>query len=262
MSLVLWIIILIALVVVFVLALRLLEGAAKIIIVLAVAAFVLLGVVWTITDVNDVRAHFLQDDKLFLLDIDGTLAAGFMLGGDGTPEPIANMSRMRTWYPDVGAIKGSAYKVVVIDWPAVARTLKVDGLTATDAELRDALLSDTPKRLLITKLADQHGKEAVPLIRQQVDLDYPTQDLFRSKVFVQLAEPLLGEPKQFLAQLKLGMVRVLPETVTFKILKLLPASMSASLLPAETEVSVDQPTSAAKSALPQQTEQGEVAAID
>lgn len=235
MSLIIWIIVLIAVLVVFTLALRLLEGAAKIAVVLAVAVFVLLGVVWMITDVNDVRAHFLQDDKLFLLEIDGTLAAGFVLGGDGAPEPIANLSRMRTWYPDLNAIKGTAYKVIVVDWLAVARTLKVDGLTATDAELRDALLSDTPKRLLINKLADQHGKDAVPLIRQQVDQDYPTQDVFRSQVFVRLAEPVLAEPKNFLAQLKFGTVHVWPETVTFKILKLLPEGLSATLLPQQIE---------------------------
>lgn len=237
MSLIVWIIVLIAVLVVFTLALRLLEGAAKIAVVLGIAVFVLLGAVWVITDVNDLRAHFLQDDKLLLLDIDGTLASGFVLGNEGMPQPITNLSVMRKQYPDLNAIKGETYKVIVIDWPAVARPLEVDGLTATDAELRDALLSDTPKRLLINKLADKNGKDALPLIRQQVDAQYPTQDLFRSQVFILLTAQLLSEPSDFLAQLKLGTVHVWPETVTFKILKRLPESLSAALLPQQAEQS-------------------------
>jgi hypothetical protein len=231
MSLLLWLIAIFALLIILGLVMRVVGGIAALILGLGVIAFIVVGLIWIITDVNDLRNHFYQDEKLFLLDVDGRLIAGFTMGGDGVPKVLANVTPMRFDYPNLQKLRGNYYKVIVFDWEAIADDLGLMGFTATDDELRAALTSDTPKRLAVDKLAEKYLPNLLPQVRKEVDRIYPTQDQFRGTIFLLLAMGTLNDPDLFIEGMQKEVIVVYPETVTFKLLKMLPMGLRGALLP-------------------------------
>lgn len=231
LTLTIWIIILVVLVFAIGLLLRAVGSVARIVVSLLLIALVLAGGGWVMMDVNDLRQHFYQDDKLFVLDIDGRLAGAFVLGGDGLTKPVTDLRPLRAAYPDLAAIQGDAYKVIVLTWPVVAGDLQLEGFSAARDELRAALVSDNPKQLFIDKAIVEYGPQALGQIKLQADTLYPTHDAFASTLFALLAEKPLANPDLMFRGLKAGTVRVWPETVTFKILKVLPEGFHKLLVP-------------------------------
>ncbi len=231
MSLLLWAIVVIVIIVVFGLLLRLLEGVAKIVLTVVLVGLVLAVGAWILVDINDLRQHFYQDDKLFLLDINGELEGAFVLGGDAVPKPIADLGGLRSAYPDLAAVQDGNYKVIVLEWPVVAGALDVPGFSATEKELHAALRSRNPKQLFIDKMVARFDARMLGQITAEADRLYPTDDAFASTIFALLAGEPLRTPDVIFAGLSQGTVRVHPETVTFKIMKVLPEGMSSVLLP-------------------------------
>jgi len=231
MSFLVWLIVVVAVLIFIGFVFRLLTGMAAIILPLALAGFLILGALWVISDVNQLRAHFYNDNKLFLLDIDGGLAGGFTMDASGIPQPLGNLTEMRNEYPDLAMMQGDYYKVIVLTWPVVADDINMPALSASKEELREALLSNTPKRLVINKTAERLGTQVLPEIREQVDAIYPTQDAFRSMVFAILATKPLSDPQAIMDGYKAGTVRVWPETVTFKLIKSLPSGLTNWMIP-------------------------------
>jgi hypothetical protein len=97
--------------------------------------------------------------------------------------------------------------------------------------VRAALSSNAAKTLFINKALAQLGQGALGQVKLQADTLYPTHDAFASTVFALLAEKPLANPSLMFGGLKRGTVFIYPETVTFKILKLLPEGFHSLLLP-------------------------------
>jgi len=231
MSFVIWLIVIIALIVVAGLVWRFVGGVLGLVLPLLVTVLLLVGVVWLFMDVNDLRQHFYQDEKLFLLDIDGELSGAFRMDDDGIPRPVMDLDQLRNDYPDLAAVRGDAYKVLVLTWPVVAKDIELANLKATKQEIKTALLSERPKQLVIDKAVKLFGEHALGQIKLQVDNEYPSHDAFRSQVFVLLASEPLMNPSIITRGMKQGTVIIYPETVTFKILKILPEGIGNWLLP-------------------------------
>jgi hypothetical protein len=231
MSVIAWIIILVVLFLVLGFVLRMLEGIARIILSVLVFGVLIAGGVWFMMDVNEFQTRFASEEKLFVLDIDGKPVAAFRLGASGQPEIVSDLREMRQSYPNLFAIQGTAYKVVVLTWPVVASDLEVQGFKATAKEVRAALLSTDPKQLFIDKGVERFGARALGQITQQADELYPTQDAFASTLFALLAQKPLSNPQILISGHRQGTVTIYPETVTFKILKVLPEGLTGWLLP-------------------------------
>jgi hypothetical protein len=138
---------------------------------------------------------------------------------------------LRSDYPDLAAVRGDAYKVLVLTRPVVAKDLELANLKATKQELKTALLSERPKQLVIDKGVKLFGEHALGQIKLQVDNEYPSHDAFRSTVFVLLASDALMNPSIITQGMEQGTVIIYPETITFKILKILPEGLGNWLLP-------------------------------
>jgi hypothetical protein len=229
-----WLLVLIALIVAVLIIgflLRMLKGAVKLVATLFVIAVLVGGALWIFNDMNDLRKHFYQDDKMFLLEIDSEIAGGFRLGATGIPVPLSGVrgldGRLDEW-----GFEDEYYKVIVITWPVVAKDVQLAGFSATASELRQALLSEHPKHLFIDKGTASLGIRARDQLKLQADTLYPNEDAFAGTVFALLAEKPLSNPDLMFKGMKEGTVRVYPETITFKILKILPDSFNKLLAPA------------------------------
>ncbi len=232
MSLLTWIIVLIAVAIVLSgLILRWASGMFRLIVPVLLVGLLLGGGFWIYSDINDLRQHFYQDDKLFVLDIDGVLAGAFTLDDDGIPRPVADLRPLRQGYPDLAALQGSHYKVIVLTWPVVADTIALQDFEASARELRAALRSDNPKQVFIDKALGQFGADMLGQITKEADRLYPTDDVFASTIFAVLAQKALMHPDRMFEGLRQGTVRIYPETVTFKILKVLPEGFGSIVLP-------------------------------
>ncbi len=228
-----WLIALILLIVVVLIIgflLRMLKGAVKLVATLFVIAVLVGGALWIFNDMNSLRKHFYQDDKMFLLEIDDEIAAGFRLGATGIPVPLSG-ARDLDGKPDEWGFEDEYYKVIIITWPVVAGNIELAGFSANKDELKQALLSEHPKHLFIEKGTAALGLKARDQLKLQADTLYPNEDLFAGTIFAVLAEKPLSNPDLMFKGMKEGTVRIYPETITFKILKILPDSFNKLLAP-------------------------------
>ena len=228
-----WLVVLIVLVIAVLLVgflLRMLKGAVKLVATIAVIAVLVGGALWIFNDMNDLRKHFYQDDKMFLLEVDDRIVGGFRLGATGVPVPLTGV-RGIDGEPDEWGFEDEYYKIIIITWPVVARDIELAGFSATASELKQALLSEHPKHLFIDKGTAALGIRARDQLKLQADTLYPNEDAFSGTVFALLAEKALSNPDQMFRGMKEGTVRIYPETITFKILKILPDSFTKLLAP-------------------------------
>jgi hypothetical protein len=227
---VLFIIFLVALLVLGLL-LKKIGGWIAIAVPIALLAIVIALGVWIMMDASSLQNHFYQDDKLFVLDIDGNAAGAFVLGKSGIPVPVGDLSSIRVMYPDLAFIKGNYYKVIVLDWSVVQGDIDVLNFKASADEIKSALLSKDPRQLFIEKTSKAFGGGMIADLAAQVVALYPTNDFFASSMFAILAEePLLNQDFIF-AGIRQGTVIVYPETAVFKIIKLLPEDLARILIP-------------------------------
>ncbi len=211
--------------------LRKIGGWVAFVVPLVLLAVVVFFGVWIMLDANDLSKHFYQDNKLFVLDIDGKPAGAFVLGGNDIPVPVGDLSQIRNDYPDLSKIQGANYKVLVLDWSIVAADIDVLNFKASKEELRTALSSNDPRQLFITKTSQALGGGMIADLAAQVISLYPTNDFFASSMFVILAVKPLLNPDFIFAGMKQGTVKVYPETVVFKIIKFLPEDLARILVP-------------------------------
>ena len=198
---------------------------------IALLAIVIALGLWIMLDANSLKNHFYQDNKLFILDIDGTAAGAFTLGRSDIPVPVGDLSLIKGYYPDLAKIQGNNYKVIVLNWSIVEADIDVLNFKATKEELKSALSSDNPRQLFIDKTSQAFGGGMLADLTAQVISLYPTSNFFASSMFAILAaKPLLNSDLVF-AGMREGTVRVYPETAVFKIIKLLPEDLAKILIP-------------------------------
>ena len=240
MSWLIWLIVIVVLIIVIGLVTKILSGLARVIFSSAILILIVGAGGWILYDVNDLRQNFYNQDKLFLLDVDRKLAGAFALQEGTQPRIMSDLSAWQNIYPGLRQImeeSGEAmpYKIIVITWPVVADDLQLNSFTATSAELHDALRSDNSKELFIVKGVEEYGEEARGQVKLQADELYPTNDAFSSTVFALLAEKPLRDQQLMMNGLRDGTVEIYPETIVFKIIKVLPEELGNALFPAQTE---------------------------
>ncbi|MEM4254487.1 MAG: hypothetical protein QXR48_03845 [Candidatus Woesearchaeota archaeon] len=216
-------------------AIRILKGVVRTVFSLAVVLAVVVFGIWVLSDINDLKNHFYEDEKLFVLDIDGKVAGAFTLARSSEiPSTIKDLAQIRQYYPDLGKIRNKYYKVIVLKWELVADNVVLENFEALSDELKTALVSESPKEFFIDKTAGKLGKTARSVAKTTADVIYPTEDSFRSAMFALLAAKPLSEHETMLKAIKNNTAIIYPETITFKLLRMLPEGVAAKMVvPAE-----------------------------
>lgn len=231
MSIIVFILIVVLCFVVLGFVLRMLKGVARVMFSGVVLLLLVIGAVWLAMDANDLGRHFYQDEKLFLLYIDGQVSGAFVLGPSDIPKPIGDLSEIRSAYPDLSKIQGEYYKVLVLNWSVVQGDIDILNFKASSDEIKSALVSENPRQLFIEKTSKALGGGMIADLTAQVLAIYPSNDFFSSTMFSILAAKPLSNPDLVFAGIKQGTVQVYPETAVFKILKILPSDLAKVLVP-------------------------------
>jgi hypothetical protein len=85
--------------------------------------------------------------------------------------------------------------------------------------------------LFVDKAVQGYGPQARMQFQQEADRAYPSEDAFASTLFAVLAQRPLNDSRLLLENIRLGSVLVYPETITFKLLKVLPEGIGRLLMP-------------------------------
>ncbi len=206
-------------------------GMIAMIIPLALLLVVVVFGIWIGMDTYDLSRHFYQDEKLFILDIDGKPAGAFVLGADELPGIITDLDKIRETYPDLAALQGSNYKVIVMKWPVVANDIDIMGFSASANDIKESLLDPNPKQKFAYLVLKGKGTAALAALMASFDAVYPINDAFSSSVFALLAAKPLQDRELIYKGIKDGNVIIYPETAVFKTMKALPLSVTKILAP-------------------------------
>ncbi len=231
-----WILLLLIIIIVLVVlgwVLKKIGGMIAMIIPLALLLVVVVFGIWIGMDAYDLSRHFYQDNKLFILDIDGKPYGAFVLGADEFPGIITDLDKIRETYPDLAALQGNNYKVVVLKWPVVANDVEILGFSASANEIREALLDPNPKQKFAYLVLKGKGAAALAVLMATFDAVYPINDAFTSSAFALLAVKPLQDSDLMYKGIKDGNVIVYPETAVFKTMKVLPLGVTKALMPAK-----------------------------
>ncbi|MEM2916374.1 MAG: hypothetical protein QXT19_03405 [Candidatus Woesearchaeota archaeon] len=231
-----WIVLLLIIIAVLALLgwfLKKIGGMIAMIISLALLLVVVVFGIWIGMDAYDLNKHFYKDNKLFILDIDAKPCGAFVLGADEFPGIITDLNKIREKYPDLSALKGNNYKVIVLKWPVVENDVEIMGFTASKSEIKEILLDENPKQRFAYFLLKGKGAAALAALMATFDAVYPINDAFSSSVFALLAVKPLQDRDLMYKGIKDGNVIIYPETATFKVMKALPLGVTKTLVPAK-----------------------------
>jgi len=172
------------------------------------------------SDVTDLAENFPTEDKLFLLDIDEKIVAGFIIGKEGNP-PIflgdadtLNEAYGVKNYPEM---LGSNYIMFIFKEEDIkTESIEMAGTTFQKDFVIEMLKSDQPMKLFNDKMAGENiaGIDGVE-----------TDGEFKALLFSTL---FAGQQESFIEQLK--KVFVYPQATAFKLLKYVPTKLVEKLM--------------------------------
>ncbi len=189
--------------------------------VLPILYFILIivGTVMVFSDAADLRDNFLKEDKLFVLEMNNEATAAFTVKGTDPADIITDLTNIKAVpYEDLGY-----YKVLVFTWDSFETidSVPFSGRTLTRAEAQQIMDAAEPRALLA-----QQSDVPIAAVNQA----YVSDDMVRGDLFANLASAAADEESVVVA-LHQGTVSIVPETISFKLIKILPLSIVKKLLP-------------------------------
>ena len=114
---ILFILLIIALVLAIILTVM--EKITKFVIPLIIIGLLVVGAFYFVTDVADLQMKFNTENKLFLLDLDDSIAGAFSIKGEEQPEVLFDLGKFRSFRPEkADALIDGYYKIIVLHWDA------------------------------------------------------------------------------------------------------------------------------------------------
>lgn len=188
-------------------------------------------------DVQELQEQLPKAEKLFLLKDDKTLLAGFA-GKLTNPDEIVsyiNQTQLASFQKSyiqskLQNIQGSYFKLFIIDKKAFeAQTAIREGNKSTNA--KDILNKISSKDTLSNVVDETVAKEKLPntketraFIEKTIKSQYAvaTNDDMRGLLFAQLFSTAANDPFFLFVQFKEKNLEVYPETITFKLARMIP----------------------------------------
>lgn len=233
------IIVLILYIIAIVLIFKFVKGIIKAIFLALSLLIIILVVcgVFIAIDLKDIQDNMQTKQNIFLFEKDNILKAGIYWSLDGKSQPGFPAKEDIDSYSSALAsnnlkeIKGDYYKVIFVNENAFAALseIKSNQVSYTKQQLIDALNSENSIDSFIKSSQKDVTKEQLAVLRPQLmqSMNIKSDEEFKGLLFAMLFKAAVEQQGAsfILDQYKEGNVKVYPETIVFKALKLVPSSV-------------------------------------
>lgn len=193
----------------------------------------LIGGIFVYLDAKDLKENFSVEKKLFVLDYDDVLLSGFTLKDmavDGMPEVLSKevLSEYSNYYSnnDMKSIQGEEYyKVFVFKKELFDDVLEMDigNVKLSKYDIDAILVSNDALNLVVDKMLMSQG---VPLdntkYREEISKELKSNEAVKGLLVAGLFAKKSKEPTFIFEGLQNETVMVYPETIIFKLIKIVP----------------------------------------
>jgi len=211
---ILFILLIIALVIAIILTV--LEKVTKLAIPVIIIAILVVGAFYFVYDVASLQQKFETENKLFLLELDDSVAGAFSIKGNQEPIIIDDLSNYQSLKPeDLDALLNKYYKVIIVHWDTFddLPSINVADITISKQDALTAFNSNTPKSFLAP----------------QISALFLTEDSVKSSLF-NLMFGAAYQKTNLIEMYRTGTVDFYPETMGLKVIKLIPESILKKLV--------------------------------
>jgi hypothetical protein len=203
---------------------KLLKGLFKLLFVLAIIALVVGAGYYIFNDAKNLGAGLQSGSKLFLLDLDGNIVGGATIT-TGSPVLVDSLAQLNDQYhqKNYAGMLGNNFKMLIFNWSLFddLEFFNAGASNFTKEQMLAFFRADKPKQLFVGMLTNDTGMQQLML--QGIDKDFPKDDSLKSMLFL-VAFSTANQTKVF-TSLQTGQTKVYPETISIKLIKLMPASL-------------------------------------
>jgi hypothetical protein len=235
--LVMTIIIFFLLIVVLAIVIRFVKKMVRLVIIIAIVILVVGASLYVLKDANDLRKKFLPSEKLVVLEIDNTLVSAVISKDVSVPIPVTTIGNLNQLYAveDFNKMLNEKYKLIIFKWSAFQ---DIDFVGENEYkfsldEIKSIMQSNNPKQFLVEKMVKEQGEEFETGIQIKVDEMFATDDHLKSIVFSFMIAKFVEQNSVFEEYINEN-VFIYPETITLKLIKVLPISWMQGFLPEKT----------------------------
>ncbi|MBD3304031.1 hypothetical protein GF343_02715 [Candidatus Woesearchaeota archaeon] len=202
-----WLFILLIVALVIAIVLTVLEKITKFTIPVLIIALLVVGAFYFIYDTADLQQKFETGNKLFLLELDDSVAGAFSIKGNQEPVIIDDLSSYTLKPEQLDLLLDSHYKIIIVHWSAFddINSITVGDIAVLKQDAKGIFKSISPKSLLTPQLAAL----------------FPTEDSARSSLF-NLMFGAAYQKTGLIEMYRAGDVDIYPETMGLKVIKLIP----------------------------------------
>ena len=209
---------------------RLLSGIVRTVVTVSfIAAVVVFGIL-LVNDISDVQKNLPTADKVYVLEMQNNVVAAFSVGKTGIPSITTDLASVQEMLDtkDYDALKGNARWLLVYDWKAFD---SVDAVTAgqfslSHSQIESMLTAPSATGWLAENYVPGVGSDIASSIIKQI---FPTDEYAKGIAFVLSIQQ--GGPKEFMESVSDGTLIVHPDSLTFKLIRILPQSLLEKSLP-------------------------------
>ncbi|MBD3361897.1 hypothetical protein GF358_03850 [Candidatus Woesearchaeota archaeon] len=222
------------LIVVLAVLIRFVKKIVRIILIVAIVVLVIGAGAYVIKDAYNLKKNFLSDEKLLVLDMDGNIPAAVISKDVSVPVPVTAVDNLDELYSEqkFNAMKGNKNWLIIFDWTAFddLDVIGTEDYMFSMADVKKILESDNARRFIIDKMVLEQGKELEPVITREVNKIFPTEDHLKSVLFSFMIAKFLEQNSVFTEYFN-NNIFIYPETITLKIIKILPTGWMLGFLP-------------------------------
>jgi energy-coupling factor transporter transmembrane protein EcfT len=228
------IIILVVIIVFYYLLFKLAKKAAKWVLFISIALLIISTFfgINLLNDAKEFQEEFPKAQKLFILKDDNQLLAGFEGKLTDSDEVVhfvteKELTEYQQAYDngDLETIRGDNFKLFI-----------TDASTFDDTQTIDAIQSENTLDESVTTYIQQEDLTDTPQVRSFIrrtftdEYNVTTDQEARGLLFVQMYSASGTDPSDLIIQLQSGDVIVYPETITFKVLEVIPPEIVEGLV--------------------------------
>ena len=214
-------------------------------VLLIILALALFGTIFSLDvfkDVTDLAQNLPTARKLFVLKDDSTLHTAFESSAlNANALSFIDQKTIASFQSsyakgDLNTIRGSYYKLVIVDAAALtSNKLTVNNNEIAVADVLEAIRADNTRERVVQFIIKEKSlpdtAETKRYVQEQLGSSIKTDADMRATLFVQLIADAVARNPLFVTRgLASNTIIVYPETITFKVLKILPESIAQKLV--------------------------------
>ncbi len=235
--LIMTIIIFFLLIIVLAVIIRFVKKMVRTVIIIAIIVLVIGASIYILKDANSLRKNFLLGEKLVVLELDSRIVSAIISKDVAVPIPVTTIGNLDDLYAikDLDKMLNDKYKLVIFKWKAFQNIDFVgdEEYEFSMDEIKSIMKSGSPKQFIADKMIKEQGPEFESMIQTKVDEMFATDDHLKSIVFSFMIAKFVENNSVFEGYINEN-VFIYPETITLKLIKILPISWMKGFLPEKT----------------------------